>query len=120
VAQLRKQHLEEILTLAKVVNQQKKTKAIMHLIWAECNHLCFARVCHHTKPKAPGSLAFINAPDIGNLQPILDQTEMEEMLLEFSCTHFSKAEGTPFTTKPLSHLLEYNGLTTYGLKISQG
>jgi len=45
---------------------------------------------------------------------------MEDTLLEFSHAHFAKAEGTPFTTKPLGHLLEYDGLTTYGNKISQG
>jgi len=45
---------------------------------------------------------------------------MEDTLLEFSNTHFAKAEGTPFTTEPLSCLLEYDGLTAYGTKISQG
>jgi len=120
-AQLRKQHLEAILNQAKAANQHKKTKAITYLIHAEHNRCCYARFRHHTKPKAPGGLAFINAPnETGTIKPILDQTEMEETLLEFSQTHFAQAKGTPFTTKPLSRLLEYDSLTTYGLKISQG
>jgi len=45
---------------------------------------------------------------------------MEDTLLEFSRTHFAKAEGTPFTSEPLKRLLAYDGLTTYGQKISQG
>jgi len=38
----------------------------------------------------------------GIVQPILDKNEMEDTLLEYSCTHFAKAEGTPFMHKPLS------------------
>jgi len=45
---------------------------------------------------------------------------MEDTLLEFSRAHFAKAEGTPFTTEPLGCLLEYDGLTPYGNKISCG
>jgi len=63
----------------------------------------------------------MNVTDInGKPQPILDHMEMEEMLLEFSRTHFAKAKGTPFTAEPLGHLLEYDRLTTYCQKISQG
>jgi len=45
---------------------------------------------------------------------------MEDTLLEFSRAHFAKAEGTPFTTEPLGRLLQYDGLTPYGNKISRG
>jgi len=45
---------------------------------------------------------------------------MEDTLLEFSRTHFAKAEGSPFTTEPLNRLLAYDGLTAYGQKITQG
>jgi len=99
----------------------KKTKALTYLIWAKQNCRCYACYCHHTKPKAPGGLAFVMVhDDDSNLQSILDQQEREDMLLEFSRLHFAKAEGTPFATEPLGRILAYNGLTTYGNKISRG
>jgi len=54
------------------------------------------------------------------MQLILDKNKMEDMLLKFSRTHFAKAEGTPFTTKPLGRLLAYDGMSAYGQKVSQG
>jgi len=76
--QLCKCHLEEILNQAKAANHLKKTKAITYLIRAKQNCRCYAHYRHHTKPKAPGRLAFVTAhDDAGNLQPILDKQEME-------------------------------------------
>ena len=93
----------------------------MYLIRAEQNHQCYACYLHHTNPKASGGLAFVNAPNTeGIMHPILDKNEMEDMLLEFSRTHFAKAKGTPFTTGPLGQLLAYDGMSTYGQKVFQG
>jgi len=91
------------------------------LIQAKQNHGCYAQFIHHTKLKALGGLAFINAPDAdGHLQPILDKQAMEDMLLEFSRTHFAKAEGTRSTSEPLSQILVYDGLIPYGINVMQG
>jgi len=51
---------------------------------------------------------------------ILDHEEMEKTLLDYSCTHFTVAQGLPFTVAPLSNLLQYDGLTNFGDKILQG
>jgi len=56
----------------------------------------------------------------GTKQPLLDKTELEDTLLEYSRTHFAQAEGSPFTKEPLSHLLQYDGLTTFGNYITHG
>jgi len=45
---------------------------------------------------------------------------METTLLEHSRTHFAQAEGSPFTMDPLNHLLQYDGLTLYGDRITAG
>jgi len=56
----------------------------------------------------------------GEKQPILERSEMEETLLEYSRLHFAKAEGSPFTNEPLNRLLQYDGLTSFGNRITQG
>jgi len=112
---LRQKHLEALLNKAIVDNQQKRTKALSYLIRAERNRHCFACFCQHTKPQAPGGLAYITTQDeTGAPQPILDRQELETTLLEHSRTHFAQAEGSPFTTDPLNRLLQYDGLTSFG------
>jgi len=91
------------------------------LIRAERNRQCYACFCQHTKPKAPGGLAYITIQDNnGAQQPILDQQELETTLLEYSRTHFAQANGSPFTVEPLNRLLQYDGLTSFGDQITQG
>jgi len=118
---LQKAHLEEILNQAIAAKQHNKSQALKYLIRAERNRQCYAHFRHHTKPKSAGSLAYINITNKqGEIQPILDQDELEETLLEHSCTHFAQVEGSPFTTEPLGWLLQYNGLTPFGDWITQG
>jgi len=91
------------------------------LIRAERNHQCYARFRQHTKPKAPGGLAYITIQDDnGSQQPILDQQELETTLLEYSRTHFAQAKVLPFTVDPLNRLLHYDGLTSFGDRITSG
>ncbi len=42
------------------------------------------------------------------------------MLLEYSRTHFARAQGSPFTVEPLQHLLQYDGLTPFGNMVFKG
>jgi len=92
---------------------------LKYLIRAECNRQCYARFRHHTKPKAAGSLAFVTVTnDLGKQQPILDKDELEHTLLEYSRTHFARAEGSPFTRAPLNYLLQYDDLISFGDRIS--
>jgi len=58
--------------------------------------------------------------DDGMKQPLLGHNKLEDMLLEYSCTHFARAEGSPFTQEPLGHLLKYDSLTSFGDQITQG
>ncbi len=120
-AQHRKRHLEALLNQATAANQQKKSKALQYLIRAERNRQCYARFRQHTKPKAAGGLAFVNIKnEHGEKQPLLERDNMETTLLEYSRTHFAKAEGTPFTQDPLARLLQYDGLTPFGDRLTQG
>jgi len=73
------------------------------------------------KLKAAGSLAYINVTDHeGHTQPVLDHDELETTLLEHSHTHFAQVEGSPFTIDPLECLLQYDGLTPFGDRVTQG
>jgi len=118
---LRQLHLEALLNKAILDNQQKRTKALTYLIRAERNRLCYARFRQHTKPKASGGLAYITVPDNnGDPQPLVDQQDVESTLLEYSRNHFAQAEGSPFTVDPINRLLQYDGLTPYGDRITQG
>jgi len=76
----------------------------------------------HTKPKSAGGLAYLLETDTTTQQTttILDHDEMEKTLLDYSCTHFATAQGSPFTVAPLSNLLQYDSLTMFGDKILHG
>jgi len=50
----------------------------------------------------------------GKQHPLLAHDELKNTLLEHSQTHFAQAKGSPFTTEPLSQLLQYDGLTPDG------
>jgi len=56
----------------------------------------------------------------GTKQPLLDRNELETTLLEYSRTHFARAEGSQFTKEPLACLLQYDGLTPFGDRITRG
>jgi len=50
----------------------------------------------------------------------MEPDEMNDTLLEYSRLHFSKAQGSPFTVAPLSHMLQYDGLMVFGNQILTG
>jgi len=45
---------------------------------------------------------------------------MNYTLLEYSRTHFAKAQGSPFTVDPLQRLVNYDGLTPFGDQVFKG
>ncbi len=120
--QLHCQHLENLLNKAKAANRRKKTSALAYLIRAEQNRRCYFAFRQHTKPKSAGGLAYLlDTNAITNEKTtILDHEEMEHTFLDYSQTHFTTAQGSPFTVAPLSNLLHYDGLTNFGNKILQG
>jgi len=119
---LRRQHLEAVLNEAIVSNHRKKSKVLTHLIRAEKNKKCYAAFRSHTKPKSSGGLAAINTTTGPGDTPITltDRTEIEDTLLDYSREHFAKAHGSPFTSEPLSRLLQYDGLMPFGYIIFKG
>jgi len=120
-AKHRKAHLEAILNQACAANQHKKTVALKYLIRAERNRQCYACFCQHTKPKSSGGLAFVTVTLESSAQtPLLEREALENTLLEYSRTHFARAEGSPFTQEPLGRLLQYDGLTSFGDRITRG
>jgi len=56
----------------------------------------------------------------GPQQPLLDHNDIEDTLLEYSRTHFTMADGSPFTHDPLNRLLQYNGITPFGELVYNG
>jgi len=111
---LRQQHLDSLLNEAIAANHEKHSKALKYLIRAERNRQCYARFRHHMKPKSAGGLAFVTVTTSnGKQQPLLDHEDIEDMLLEYSRTHFATAEGSPFMCDPLNCLLQYDGLTPF-------
>jgi len=121
-ARLRQQHLDAVLNEARAAKQHKKTAALTYLIWAEQNKRCFHAFRQHTKPRSAGGLAHIITQSEETQAPVtvIEREEMEEILLEYCRNHFATAQGTPFTTEPLNHLLQYDGLTKFGKLITQG
>jgi len=87
----------------------------------ERNRQCYAKFRQHTKPKTAGGLAFVTVTkEDGTKQPLLDTRELEDTLLEHSRAHLAQADGSCFTQEPLKHLLQYDGLTTFGNHVTQG
>jgi len=119
---LRKEHLEKLLNEAKAANRKKKSAILKHLIQAEQNRRCYCAFRQHTKPKSAGGLAYITTTDddTGEQTTIMEREDMDTTLLEYSRQHFAAAQGTPFTVEPLQHLLQYDGLTPFGLRVLQG
>jgi len=94
---------------------------LTNLIRAEQNRCCYLAFRHTTKPKLQGSLAYITVmADDNPPTTILDKDDMNNTLLEYSRNHFATAQGTPFMVAPLTHLLQYDGLTVFGDRILQG
>jgi len=79
-------------------------------------------LCCFLKPKSSGGIAYLTTQTVNDLQPkiILDKEELDKTLLSYSQQHFAHAQGSPFTIKPLSRLLQYVGLTQFGDRIYQG
>jgi len=119
---LRRKHLESVLNAARASKQHKKSKAITHLICVEQNRHCYAAFQQHTKPKSCGGLAYLTITDeqVQTTQTLLEPEEISNTLLEYSRTHFAKAQGSPFMVEPLQHLLNYDGLTPLGDHILSG
>jgi len=120
--QLRRKHLDAILNEARAANKQKKSKALTHLIRAEQNRRCYAAFRSHTKPKAAGGLAYLTSKTDPQ-QPaemILEPDEMDATLLDYSRTHFARAQGSPFTIDPLARMVQYDGVTPFGNLIFRG
>jgi len=91
------------------------------MICTKKNRNCYALFRQHTKPKSVGGLAFVMVThDDGTKHPLLGCTELETTLLEYSQTHFASAEGSPFTQEPLARLLQYDGLTPFGDRVTNG
>jgi len=58
--------------------------------------------------------------DDGTRQPLLGYNKLENTLLEYSQTHFARVEGSPFMQEPLGCLLQYDGLTSFGDRVTSG
>jgi len=56
----------------------------------------------------------------GEKTTIMDRDDMDVTLLDYSQQHFATAQGTPFTVEPLQHLLHYDRLTPFGMRILLG
>jgi len=74
------------------------------------------------KPRSAGGLAYIITQSEETQEPttVIDREEMDNLLLEYCRNHIATAQGTPFTAEPLSHLLQYDGITKFGKLVSQG
>jgi len=108
-----------VLNEARAANQQKKSKALTHLIRAEQNCRCYAAFQQNTKPRSSGGLAYLKTTNPANNSStlILDPEEMNDTLLDYSREHFAKAQGSPFTIAPLQNLLNYDGITPFGNQV---
>jgi len=70
-----------------------------------------------------GGLTHLLIPSPTNLdqwETITDVTQMEQLLLQQSRTHFSQARGTPYTVPPLTEVLTPDGLSNFGDRIMAG
>jgi len=105
----RKKHLEALLNEAIASNKNKNSRALQHLIQAECNKQCYAAFCQYTKPKSSRGLAYVTVTMGPDTDPttIIDHDKLDNKLLEYSRKHFAKAQGSPFTTDNFYRSFKY-------------
>jgi len=114
----RKQFLNDLATAAKHSKNKNQQKLILGLKQAEENRRCFAMVRQILKPRTGGLTHILTRNDTNDQwETINDRATMEMLLIQCSQTHFKQADGTPYTTEPLSRLLRPDGLTQFGQQI---
>jgi len=78
-----------------------------------------------TKPKQPGGILQVKiptntAPNKAQWESIYDPTQLEQLVLQQHCTHFSQAKGMVFTQAPLQDLINDECTSEYAQAILQG
>jgi len=106
-----------MIQAASITQDRKKKKLILLLKRAEELWQCYAMVRSLTKPKQSGSLSHIKVPTITatgepGWESIYKPSEIKTKVLQQHCTHFSQADSSIFTVKPLRFLVLNNDCTS--------
>lgn len=118
---LQRQHLRERAEMAHTLNNANVDNAIQRIARAEEMKATFARLRRILKGEHRGALSYIQVDDgNGNISNIQDQHEINDLLIERNLKHFSQADGTPFTSTPLTTLLGRYGTNRNCAQILDG
>lgn len=119
--ELRYAHLADCSERASAQGQESRACAIQKLMNAENLKATYARLQGIMKNTNSGAMSHLIIEEgDGNMTTIHDQKEINNRLLECNRTHFSQADGTPFTRQPLTGLLGRYGTNEHSNKILEG
>lgn len=116
----REKMLEEDLNTAEDNNDEKKAKALWAIAKCEATKRSYEKLRFATKGTNSGALSAVQQlqPD-GSVKTTTHPDEMIPLLLEAGRRHFSQADGTPFTKKPLADM-EYTAACIQADAILEG
>ena len=104
--ELRVEHLRDLCNRAGTEGKEADVRAIQRILRAEAIKATFARLRGIMKQAHTGALNHVLTEDSnGDTTAIRDQMEINELLLRRNTKHFSQADGTPFTQRPITELL---------------
>ena len=100
--ELRQQHLETLAQQYETLTNQDSSKILRNMKRQEYMWTVYQKISRYLKPTNKHSLTKIQTTkDDGTIQHHTTKESMESILLAHHKTHFSQAEGTPFTTTPM-------------------
>ena len=100
---LRQQHLETLAQQYETLTNQDRTKILRHMKRQEYMRTVYQKISRYLKPTNKQSLHKLQTTTAdGSVHHHTTKDSMESILLAHHKTHFSQAEGTPFTTTPMT------------------
>jgi len=118
-------HLDELIQATGICKDQRKRKLILCLKQAKELRGCYAMVRSITKPKQMGGISHVKIPtNEDQAEPtwesVFDPKEIERLVLQQHCKHFSQADGTVFMVAPLNTLINNECTSKYAQQILAG
>jgi hypothetical protein len=123
--ELREEYLEVSHEIAINEGNMAKAEAVRKIGNKERQARCWRifKLLHQGK-QAQGGITHVLVPEKIDgeefLHRIYEKSKVDTTLLHRNITHFSQAEGTPFTTSPLLDILGDDGCTPAALQILEG
>ena len=119
--ELRHTHLADRSDMASTEGKEREASEIQRIMRAEALKATFTRLRAIMKGTNSGAMSHVLVEDAnGKVTTVHDQSEINTLLLQRNTSHFSQADGTPFTKSPLTDLLGKYGTNSHSEQLLSG